>query len=120
MFNSIPPHNRRTSTHTHIKAQNQAGATILKGWRDPGGANNWHFYLIDDDHNSNEDSLFPSDDKLVGMIVSNTNPHPVPLLPQAKPVRDSYWECIKHKKQPANTIQMTYCERLANGLVTTQ
>jgi hypothetical protein len=43
-----------TFTKHNVKAQDQAGATILKGWQDPGGANNWHFPLIDADHNSNE------------------------------------------------------------------
>ncbi len=42
------------------------------------------------------------------------------LPPPAKPVPDSYWECIKHKKRPANTTQMSYHVRLANDLVTTQ
>jgi hypothetical protein len=51
-------------TKHDFKAYNQAGTTILKGWRDPGGANNRHFPIIDSDHNSNDDSLFPSDDKL--------------------------------------------------------
>jgi hypothetical protein len=50
-------------TKHDVKAYDQAGATILKGWRDPGGANDWHFPIIDSDYNSNEDSLFPSDDK---------------------------------------------------------
>jgi hypothetical protein len=92
---TFPKHN--------VKAQDQAGATILKGWQDPGGINDWHFPLINADHNSNEDSLFSSDDEF-GMIVSNTSPCPVQLPPLDKLVLDFYWECIKQKKQPANTM----------------
>jgi hypothetical protein len=51
-------------TKHDVKAINQAGATILEGWCDPGGANGWHFPIINSNYNSNEDSLFPSDDKL--------------------------------------------------------
>jgi hypothetical protein len=51
-------------TKHDVKAYNQAGATIFKGWRDPGGANDWHFLIVDSDYNSDEDSLFPSVDKL--------------------------------------------------------
>jgi hypothetical protein len=73
-----------TFTKHDIKAYDQAGATILKGWHDPGGANDWHFPLIDANHNSDEDSLFPFYDKALGMIVSNTNPRPVPLPHQPR------------------------------------
>jgi hypothetical protein len=102
---------------------NQAGATILKGWHDPGGANDWHFPLIDDDQNSGNNPLFPSDDELLGIIFSNNDPCPVPpspLLPPATPVPYFYWDRIKHVKQPARTIQMLYQAQLDNGLVTTQ
>jgi hypothetical protein len=51
-----------TFTKHNVKAYNQAGATIREDWRNPGGANNWHFPLIDADHNTNDDSLYPSDD----------------------------------------------------------
>jgi hypothetical protein len=51
-----------TFTKHNVKAQDQAGATIIKGWQDPSGANNWHFPLINADHNSDDDSLFLSDD----------------------------------------------------------
>jgi hypothetical protein len=45
-----------TFTKHDVKAYNQASATILEGWCDPGGANDWHFPIVDSDHNSNEDS----------------------------------------------------------------
>ncbi len=75
-------------TKHNVKAYDQAGATILEGWHDPGGANDWHFPLINTDHNSNDDSQFPSDDKLT--IIPPSNPPPVPLSPLATPVPDSY------------------------------
>jgi hypothetical protein len=40
-------------TKNDVKASNQAGATILEGWRDPGGANNWHFPIVDSNYDSN-------------------------------------------------------------------
>jgi hypothetical protein len=107
-----------TFTKHNVKAYNQAGTTILEGWHDPAGANDWHFPLINADYNSNDDSLFHSDDKLI--IISTTNPPPAPLPPPATPVPDSYWDYIKHEKQPAGTKQMSYCKRLDNGLDTTQ
>jgi hypothetical protein len=61
-------------TKYDAKAYNQAGTTILKGWRDPGGANNWHFPTINSDDNSNENSLFPSNDKFT--IIPPPNPPP--------------------------------------------
>jgi hypothetical protein len=39
-------------TKNDIKAINQAGATILEGWRDPGGANDWHFPIVNSNYNS--------------------------------------------------------------------
>jgi hypothetical protein len=44
-------------TKHDIKAYDQAGATLIKGWHDPGGANDWHFPIVGFDYNSNEDSL---------------------------------------------------------------
>ncbi len=70
-----------TFTKHDVKAYDQAGTTILEGWCDLGGANDWHFPLIDADHNSDEDSLFPSDGKLT--IIPNTNPPPVSLPPSS-------------------------------------
>jgi hypothetical protein len=70
------------------RAYNQAGATILEGWRNPSGANDWHFSLIDADHNSAEDSLFPSDDELT--IIPNSDPSSVPLPIPATPIPNSY------------------------------
>jgi hypothetical protein len=53
-------------------------------------ANNWHFPLIDDDHNGDDNSLFPSDDEFT--IIPTTNPPPVHLSLPAMLVPDSYWE----------------------------
>jgi hypothetical protein len=58
-------------TKHDVKAYNQAGTTILEGWRNPGGANNWHSPIVYFDYIINEDSLFPSDDK-VAIIPSPT------------------------------------------------
>jgi hypothetical protein len=60
-----------------VKAYDQAGATILEGWHDPGGANDWQFPVVNSDHNRNEDSLFPFNDKLT--IIPPPNPPPEPL-----------------------------------------
>ncbi len=105
-------------TKHDVKAYDQAGATILKGWCNPGGANDWHFPLIDADHNSNDDSLFPSDDKPT--IIPTTKQPLVPLPPPATPVPDSYWDRIKHEKRPAGTVQVLYQERLDSSLISTQ
>jgi hypothetical protein len=88
----------------NVKAYDQAGATILEGWGNPGRANDWHFPLIDADCNSDDDSLFPSDDDAT--IIPTTNPSPVPLPPPAMPVPNSYWDRIKHEKWPVLTTQM--------------
>jgi hypothetical protein len=104
-------------TKNDIKAINQAGDTILKGWRDPGGANNWHFPIVDSKHNSNEDSFFPSNDKLTS--IPPPDPPPEPLPPPATPVSDTYWGRIRHERWPAGTVQLTYRERLDQGLVNT-
>jgi hypothetical protein len=63
----------------NVKAYNQSGTTILEGWHDPGGANEWHFPLIDADHNTYDDSLFPSDNKTT--IIPPTYPPTIPLPP---------------------------------------
>jgi hypothetical protein len=99
-----------------VKAYDQAGATILEGWRDPSGANDCHFSIVDSDYNSDEDSLFPSDDKLT--IIPPPNPPPEPLPPPATPVPDIYWNRIKHENRPAGMVQLTYWEQLDQGLVT--
>jgi hypothetical protein len=93
-------------TKYNVKAYNQPGATILEGWHDLGGANDWHFFIIDSDHNSNDNSLFPSDDELT--IIPPTDPPPVPLPPPATLVPDSYWDRIKHEKRPARMVQLSY------------
>jgi hypothetical protein len=104
-------------TKHDVKAINQAGATILKGWRDPGGANNWNFPIMDSNYNSNEDSLFPSDDKLIS--IPPPNPPPEPLPPPATPVPDTYLDRIRHERRPAGTVELTYREQLDQGLVNT-
>jgi hypothetical protein len=104
-----------TFTKNDVKAINQAGTTILKGWRDPGGANNWHFPIINSTYNSNEDSLFPLDDKLTS--IPPPNPPPEPLPPPATPVPDTYWDRIRHKRRQVGTVQLTYRERLDQSLV---
>jgi hypothetical protein len=99
-----------------VKAYDQAGATILEGSCNPGGANDWHFPVINSDHNSNEGSLFSSDDKLT--IIPPPDPPPKPLPPPATPVPNSYWDRIKNDKRPAGTIQLSYREWRDYGLVT--
>jgi hypothetical protein len=73
------------------------------------------FPIVDSDHNSNEDSLFPSNDELT--IIPPPNPPPEPLPLPATPVPDTYWDRIKHKKRPAGMVQLTYREQLDQGLV---
>jgi hypothetical protein len=51
-------------TKHDAKAYDQAGATILEGWHDPGGANDWHFPIVGSNHNSDENSLIPSSQNL--------------------------------------------------------
>ncbi len=114
-------------TKHDVKAIDQAGATILKGWRNPGEANNWHFpiananynsnedSLADPNYNSDEDSLFPSDDKLT--IIPPLNPPPEPLPPPATPVSNTYWDRIRHKRRLAGMVQLIYGERLDQHLV---
>jgi hypothetical protein len=75
-------------TKHDVKAINQTGATILEGWHDPGGANNWHFPIIDSNCNINEDSLFPFNDKLTS--IPPPDPPPKPLPPPATPVPNTY------------------------------
>jgi hypothetical protein len=102
-------------TKYDVKAINQAGTTILKGWRNPGGANDWHFPIVDSNYNSNVDSLFPSNDKLT--IIPPPGPPPEPLPLPATLVPDTYWDRIRHKRWPAGMVQLTYRERLDQGLV---
>jgi hypothetical protein len=74
-------------TKHDVKAINQAGATIIEGWHDPGGANDWHFPIVDSNYNSNEDSFFPSDDKLTSIPPPDPPLEPLPL--PATPVPDT-------------------------------
>ncbi len=97
-------------TKHDAKAINQAGATILEGWCDPGGARDWHFTIVPATYNSNEDSLFPSDDKLTSILPSD--PPSEHIHPPATPVPDTYWNRIKNKRQPAGLVQLTYREWL--------
>jgi hypothetical protein len=39
-------------TKHDVKAIDQAGATILEGWRDLGGARDWHFPIVDANYNN--------------------------------------------------------------------
>jgi hypothetical protein len=89
-------------TKHDIKAINQAGATILKGWCDPSGARDWHFPFIDSNYNSDENSLFPSDDKLSSIPLPNPPPESLPL--PATPVPNTFWDCIRHERQPASLV----------------
>jgi hypothetical protein len=75
-------------TKHDVKTINQAGATILEGWHDPIGARDWHFPIIDANYSSNEDSLFPSNDKLTS--IPPPDPPPEPLPPPATPVPATY------------------------------
>jgi hypothetical protein len=93
-------------TKHDVKAINQDGATILKVWCDLGGASNWNFPILDSNYNSNKDSLFPSNDKLTS--IPPPDPPPEPLPPPATPVPNTYWDRIRHKRQPAGTVQLTY------------
>jgi hypothetical protein len=98
-----------------IKAINQAVATILEGWRDCSEARDWHFPIVNTNYNSNEDSFFPSNDKLISIPPPNPPPEPIPL--PATPVPDTYWDCIKNKRRPAGLVQLTYRQWLDQGLV---
>ncbi len=104
-------------TNHDVKAINQAGATILEGWCYPGGANDWHFTIVDSNSNSNEDFLFPFVDKLA--IIPPPDPPPEPLPPPATPILDTYWDRIRHKRRQAGTVQLAYRERLDQGPVNT-
>jgi hypothetical protein len=106
-----------TFTKQDVKAYKQAGTTILEGWCNPRGASDWHFPLINADHDSDDDSLFPSNDDT--SIIPTTDPPPVHLPPPATTVPDSNWDRIKHEKWPASRMQMSYHKQLDNGLVTT-
>ncbi len=100
-----------------VKAINQAGATILEGWCDPNGVNDWHFPITNSNYNSNEDSLFPSDD--VFTIIPHPNPPPEPLPLPATPVLSTYWDPIRQERRPARMVQLTYREQFDQGLVNT-
>ncbi len=78
--------------------------------RDPSGARDWHFPIVDANYNSGEDSLFPSNDELTSIPPPNPPPEPLPL--PATLVPDTYWDRIKNKMQPAGLVQLTYSERL--------
>jgi hypothetical protein len=110
---ALPP----SATPTSPSSSPQAGATILEGWHDPGGARDWHFPIVDANYNSDEDSLFPSNDKLTS--IPPLDPPPEPIPPPATPVPDTYWDRIKNKRWPAGLVQLTNKERLDQGLVTT-
>jgi hypothetical protein len=78
--------------------------------------NHWQFPIINSNHNSCEDSLFPSDDELT--IIPPPNPCSEPLPPPATPVPNTYCNRMKHEKRAARMVQLTYRERIDHGLVT--
>jgi hypothetical protein len=106
-----------TFTKHDVKAYDQAGTTILECWPDPRGASDWHFPLIDANHNSNDNSLFSSNNNTI--IIPATNPPSVLSPPPATMVHNTYWDQIKNEKRPAGTKHMIYHERHDKSLVTT-
>jgi hypothetical protein len=74
-----------------------------------------YFSLLNKDHNSNKDSLFPSNnDSAICFNPDSTTPPPPPPPPLAA---TTYWDCIKHVKRPPNSTQITYREQLDRGKV---
>jgi hypothetical protein len=49
-----------TFTKHKVICQTASGTSIIEGWCHPKEGSDWFFPLVDKDHNSNEDSLFPS------------------------------------------------------------
>jgi hypothetical protein len=69
-----------TFTKHKVICQTASGTSIIEGWRHPQEGSDWFFPLVDEDHNSDKDSLFPSDND--SSICSNPNSTtPPPLLP---------------------------------------
>jgi hypothetical protein len=104
-----------TFTKHKVICQNASGTSIIEGWRHRKEDLDWYFPLVDEDQNSNKDSLFPSDNdsSICSNPVSNTPPPPSPPPLAAT----TYWDCIKHVKRPPNSTQTTYRERLDRGEV---
>jgi hypothetical protein len=75
----------------------------------------WYFPLVNEDHNSSKDSLFPSDnDSSICSNPDSTTPPPPPPPPL---VATTYWDCIRHEKRPPNSTQITYRKQFDRGEV---
>jgi len=99
-----------TFTKHKVICQTASGTSIIEGWRHSKEDMDWYFPLVDEDHNSNKDSLFPSDnDSSICSNPDSTTPPPPPPPPLAA---TTYWDRIKHVKRPPNSTQTTYRERL--------
>jgi hypothetical protein len=107
-----------TFTKHKVICQTAKGTSIIEGWRHPKKGSDWFFPLVDEDHNSNKDSLFPSNND--SSICSNPDPATPPPLPSPPLAATTYWDCIRNKKRPANSIQITYSEQLARGEVSSE
>jgi hypothetical protein len=77
-----------TFTKHDVKAYNQAGNIILEGWHNPEEFSDWSFPLVDKDHNSEDDSLFPFGNDIIlppptppPPIASLQFPTPLPPIP---------------------------------------
>ncbi len=104
-----------TFTKHKVICHTASGTSIIEGWRHPEEGSDWFFPLVDEDHNSDKDSLFPSDND--SSICSNSDSTtPPPLLPPPL-AATTYWDHIKNKKRPPNSTQTTYRKRLARGEV---
>ena len=47
-----------TFTKYHVKAYDQAGNVVIEGWRNPKEAPDWYLPLVDENYNSDDNSLF--------------------------------------------------------------
>ncbi len=104
-----------TFTKHKVICQTASGTSIIEGWCHPKEGSDWFFPLVDEDHNSNKDSLFPSgNDSSTCSNPDLTTPPPLPPPPLGA---TTYWDRIKHKKRPANSTQITHHKRLARGKV---
>jgi hypothetical protein len=95
-----------TFTKHKVICQNASGTSIIEDWHHPKEDLDWYFPLVDKAHNSNKDSLFPSNND--SFICSNpdANTPPPPLPPPL--AATTYWDRIKHVKRPPNSTQTTY------------
>ena len=104
-----------TFTKHKVICQTASGTRVIEGWRHPKEGSDWIFPLVDEDHNSNEDSLFPSDND--SSICSNPDLATPPPLPSPPLAATTYWDSIRHEKMPPNSTQITYREQLDRGEV---